>query len=51
MAKAPCPNNATEEHFVVIPDDEVKVGKRRQCSRYGHRYKIVGKNPLELENA
>lgn len=51
MAKAACPDNATEEHFVVIPDDKVKVGRIRQCSRYGHRYKIAGKDPLVLEKA
>ena len=49
MAKAACPDDATPEHFVVIPDDKVKVGKRGQCTRFGHRYKIVSKDPLSLE--
>lgn len=48
MAKAACPDDATPEHFVVIPDEKVKVGKRGQCSRYGHRYKISAREPLTL---
>jgi hypothetical protein len=49
MAKATCPDDSTPEHFVLIPDDKLKVGKRGKCSRYGHRYKIVTVSPLKLK--